>query len=176
MNIWTSDTNEDVDVVLATREEAEDALSTMNEIVKRYGNARVAEFYKLVGIERGDADVKRGWTDVRDATITAVTLGYKLKMPKACLLDEPATCEEETKDWPPHNIKGPEYYNSNEIEVIDVIEAFTKDMLGADAFCTGNIIKYACRWNKKGGAGDLKKIIWYAKYLLKTVKKEEAKQ
>lgn len=35
-------------------------------------------------------------------------------------------------------------------------------------FDSGNIVKYACRHTKKGGAEDVKKIISYAKHILKT--------
>ena len=42
-------------------------------------------------------------------------------------------------------------------------------------FCTGNIIKYASRWNKKGDAmGDLDKIIDYAEILKREVSENEA--
>jgi hypothetical protein len=66
----------------------------------------------------------------------------------------------------------------NGLEVIDVIEAFTKDLTGIEATDTGNIIKYACRWKNKNGVQDLKKLAWYANHLIqhleKTMKIEEA--
>ena len=43
----------------------------------------------------------------------------------------------------------PHYQSTSGVEVIDVIEAFTKDLKGIEAVDTGNIIKYICRWNKK---------------------------
>lgn len=52
------------------------------------------------------------------------------------------------------------------LEVIDVIEAFTDGLNGIEATDTGNIIKYACRWKKKNGIQDLKKIMWYAQHLV----------
>lgn len=66
------------------------------------------------------------------------------------------------------NINSPKYYVSNhkQMEVIDVIEAFTQDLKGVEATDTGNIIKYACRWKKKNGIQDLKKIVWYANHLI----------
>ncbi len=33
-------------------------------------------------------------------------------------------------------------------------------------FCQGNIIKYACRYKKKNGIEDLKKVIHYAELLI----------
>lgn len=68
----------------------------------------------------------------------------------------------------------PDYYTSeNGIEVIDVIEGFTSGMTGREAYDTGNIIKYACRWKNKGGKSDLLKIIWYAVDILKHLPKED---
>lgn len=50
----------------------------------------------------------------------------------------------------------PSYYQSNGIEVIDIIEAFS---LG---FCLGNTIKYILRSPNKGATLlDLKKARWY---------------
>jgi hypothetical protein len=55
----------------------------------------------------------------------------------------------------------PDYYNSMKITPIDYITANELD------FCTGNIIKYASRWNKKGDpVGDLRKIVEYANLLI----------
>lgn len=49
------------------------------------------------------------------------------------------------------------YYFSDGIEVIDVIKAFTKDCTPFEAYCSGNVIKYICRWKHKNGIEDLKK-------------------
>jgi len=56
-----------------------------------------------------------------------------------------------------------------DVEVIDVIKAATKDLCGIFATDTGNIIKYACRWNKKNGKQDIEKIIYYATHLLREI-------
>lgn len=70
----------------------------------------------------------------------------------------------ESKD---KNVSHPEHYQSDTgLEVIDVIEAFTFDLKGIEATDTGNIIKYACRWSKKGGIQDLEKILWYTQHLI----------
>ena len=58
------------------------------------------------------------------------------------------------------------YISKSGIEVIDVIEAFTDGLNGIEATDTGNIIKYACRWKRKGGVQDLKKIMWYTQHLI----------
>lgn len=66
------------------------------------------------------------------------------------------------------------YQSSKGIEVIDVIAAFTESLRGIEATDTGNIIKYACRWNNKGNpVQDVEKIIWYATHLLNELKSKE---
>ena len=71
-------------------------------------------------------------------------------------------------------VSHPAHYQAGGIEVIDVIKAFTKDLNGIKATDTGNIIKYACRWNAKGNPiQDVEKIIWYATHLLRELQAEE---
>ncbi|MCD8372113.1 MAG: DUF3310 domain-containing protein [Clostridia bacterium] len=70
----------------------------------------------------------------------------------------------------------PHYQTKNGLEVIDIIEACTEDLKGVEATDTGNIIKYACRWKKKNGIEDLKKLIWYANHLINHLQKEEVKK
>jgi protein of unknwon function (DUF3310) len=66
------------------------------------------------------------------------------------------------------NVNHPSHYKgSGNIETIEVIEEFTAGLDGIEAVCTANILKYACRWKKKNGVEDLKKLNWYAKHLIK---------
>lgn len=67
----------------------------------------------------------------------------------------------------------PHYISENGIETIDVIEAFTADLKGIEAVCTGNIIKYICRWKHKNGLQDLEKARWYLNHLIDYISKEE---
>lgn len=71
-------------------------------------------------------------------------------------------------------VNHPDHYISDSgIETIDVIEAFTKDLGPFEAYCTGNIIKYICRWKHKNGKEDLKKARWYINRLLGENEKTE---
>ena len=71
-------------------------------------------------------------------------------------------------------VNHPDQYKSETgMEVIDVIEAFTFDLDGIEAFDTGNIIKYICRWKKKNGIQDLKKAKWYLEHLINHAEKLE---
>lgn len=58
------------------------------------------------------------------------------------------------------------YKGANGLEVLDVIENFVDFLDGTEAYCTGNMIKYICRWKRKNGIQDLQKIIYYATYLI----------
>lgn len=63
-------------------------------------------------------------------------------------------------------VNHPEHYNPGALETINVIEEYTKDLKGIEAFDTANIIKYACRWKRKNGVEDLRKLVWYANHLI----------
>ena len=65
------------------------------------------------------------------------------------------------------------YQTSNGLETIDVMEAFTEDMVGYEAVCTSNVLKYICRWKKKNGLEDLKKAEWYLKRLIEHIESSE---
>lgn len=71
-------------------------------------------------------------------------------------------------------VSHPQHYQSESgMEVIDVIEAFTANLKGIEATDTGNIIKYACRWSRKNGIQDLRKIIWYATHLINYLERKK---
>ena len=58
---------------------------------------------------------------------------------------------------PVHN---PAHYNAGTIECIDAIQAaLTPDQFRG--YCRGNAMKYIWRCDRKGGAQDLQKAIWY---------------
>jgi hypothetical protein len=70
-------------------------------------------------------------------------------------------------------VSHPSHYQSKKgIEVIDAIEAFTEDLEGIEAICTGNAIKYLCRWKNKNGIQDLEKAMWYLQHLINVLKSE----
>lgn len=67
---------------------------------------------------------------------------------------------EDMVNHPPH------YKSESGLEVIDVIEAFTEDLNGTEAYYIGNILKYICRWKHKNGLEDLEKAQWYLNRLI----------
>ena len=75
---------------------------------------------------------------------------------------------------PVDNVNHPQHYQSKSgLETIDVIEAFTEDLVGGEATNTGNVLKYMCRWKNKNGLEDLKKARWYLNRLIDIVEKHD---
>ena len=70
-------------------------------------------------------------------------------------------------------VNKPKHYNQGKYEVIDIIEDVTKDMIGIEAVCVANIIKYIARYRNKNGVTDVNKAIWYANKLVDVLKKRE---
>lgn len=70
------------DIVLESREEAEEVLSRMDDLMATYGNVSIADMYDLVGIGGNYTDNRYGWTNTRDVRIVRVPEGYKIRLPK----------------------------------------------------------------------------------------------
>ena len=60
----------------------------------------------------------------------------------------------------------PDHYKQGKVECIDALEAATTNLMGLDAVCTANAIKYLWRWQEKNGIEDLRKAIWYINKLI----------
>lgn len=72
-------------------------------------------------------------------------------------------------------INSPSHYLNDrfDFETIDVIEAYTDGLEGIEAVCTGNALKYICRWHKKNGVEDLRKAAWYIDRLINHILDKE---
>ncbi len=75
------------DLVLATRSDAEEVLSTLVEYVDMYELVTVADFYDAVGVASDYTDTKYGWDDLREAYIRPVRGGYIIEFPRTILID-----------------------------------------------------------------------------------------
>lgn len=64
-------------------------------------------------------------------------------------------------------VNHPSHYRNGKVECIEALEAATTGLIGIEAVCTANAIKYLWRWKHKNGAEDLKKAKWYIDRLLK---------
>lgn len=71
------------DIILETRQEAEDVLERMDELLDTYEIVSVADLYDLVGMTGNYTDNRYGWTNLGNAEPIHVRDGWLLKLPKA---------------------------------------------------------------------------------------------
>lgn len=72
------------EILIPTRGEAEQVRDTLLALVDQYDSATVADLYSAVGISTDHTDLKFGWTDLSEMTISpARGGGYILEMPRA---------------------------------------------------------------------------------------------
>ena len=63
-------------------------------------------------------------------------------------------------------INHPQHYTNGKVECIDAIESATAELVGIEAVCVGNVIKYVWRFKLKNGTEDLQKAKWYLERLI----------
>ena len=63
-------------------------------------------------------------------------------------------------------VNHPNHYTQGEVECIEAIKSATSNLIGIEAVCTANAIKYLWRWKEKNGVEDLNKAKWYIDYLI----------
>ena len=63
-------------------------------------------------------------------------------------------------------INHPQHYTNGKVECIDAIESATAELVGIEAVCVGNVIKYVWRFKMKNGTEDLMKAKWYLERLI----------
>ena len=75
------------DIVLESRRDAEEVLTSMLDILDNYGIVSVADLYELAGITGRYTDLNYGWTNLSSATVDRVRDGYKIRLPRAVPLN-----------------------------------------------------------------------------------------
>ena len=74
---------------------------------------------------------------------------------------------EEIMGYKPYDkVDRPMHYTAGSIETIDYIQSVTEQLLGFEAVCIANAIKYISRQHLKNGKEDLEKAIWYLNRLI----------
>ena len=70
------------EIVIQSRQEAEEVIDRMFDILSRYGTVTVADLYELTGIQSGHTDTKWGWNSLRGAKAARLrTGGFLLELP-----------------------------------------------------------------------------------------------
>jgi hypothetical protein len=147
------------------------AYEQIKNIIDTYGCITCTDVKIISGLPTDDPDDSNyGWTSL-DAFVLG---GDGIFLPPARpLISESDHKIPETNDPKPDMVNHPAHYKSESgLEAIDVIEAFTADLKGGEAVCTGNALKYICRWKHKNGVEDLKKAKWYLERLINKLEKE----
>lgn len=78
------------DIVLESREDAENVLDALVESTMRYGLTTVSDFYDLVGIEANYTDLKWGWYELSSAKVlrTRDGNGYIIALPRCVMIND----------------------------------------------------------------------------------------
>lgn len=70
------------EIILASRQEAQEVLDRMFIEIEKYGLCKVSDLYEMVGVTGSFTDEKWGWTDISGAGITRVKGAYLLDLPQ----------------------------------------------------------------------------------------------
>lgn len=70
------------EIVLTSRNEAEDVIERLFDVVSRYDSVTVSDLYDMVGLQSTHVDQKWGWVDLRGAGVSRVRNGYLLDLPE----------------------------------------------------------------------------------------------
>lgn len=70
------------DLIIPARQEAEDVLDRMYELLSKYGSVTVGDLYDMTGVASSHTDLKWGWVELRGAKLRrAGTGGFLLDLP-----------------------------------------------------------------------------------------------
>lgn len=75
------------EILLETRVEAEEVLTSLGDLIDGYGSASVSDLYDLIGVSSQFTDERWGWTNLNTARAVPVRNGYLLELPKTVQLD-----------------------------------------------------------------------------------------
>lgn len=155
-------------VPVDSAENARRIQSSITELIITYGCATVSDLKALLGFTYASEDNDFGWVNIPLVEIKPLMSDGRVIMnfPNPVPLGDTAE-HKEMVDHPAH------YQSETGLEVWDVINAFTFDLNGIEAFDTGNVLKYMCRWKSKNGLEDLKKAKRYIEHLIDHVEKLE---
>lgn len=76
------------DIVIEDREEAQDVIESMVDLLEKYESVSIADLYELAGLDGGSfTDNKYGWYNLKRAGVVRTRGGYKLELPTPEELD-----------------------------------------------------------------------------------------
>ena len=72
-----------IEVVVASQGDGNSVLSEAQEVIDRYSQLRVSEFFEFVGLQCPYTLINYGWTNINSATVTPYGDKWLITMPKA---------------------------------------------------------------------------------------------
>lgn len=75
------------EVIIETKAEADEVISTMYDMLEKYGTVSVSDLYSMIGENVHHTDEKYGWVDLRGARAVYTRSGYLLDLPRPEPLD-----------------------------------------------------------------------------------------
>jgi hypothetical protein len=69
------------DIIVTKKEDAEQVVSLLKEIIKKYTTASLADLYDLVGLPTNSSDTKWVWKILNDVPIRETEHGYVIELP-----------------------------------------------------------------------------------------------
>lgn len=76
------------ELIIPSRQEAEEVIDQLFDLLSRYGSASVADLYELTGLQSSHTDMKWGWTELRGAKAVRLRQGgFLLDLPEPETLD-----------------------------------------------------------------------------------------
>jgi len=75
------------DVIIPSRQEADEVLRHINDLILEYGCASIGDFYDMVGLTGDYIDNKWGWKDISSSQVIRVRDGWMIKLPRAVPLN-----------------------------------------------------------------------------------------
>jgi hypothetical protein len=75
------------EIYFPTRSDGEIVLEELRNLIEKYGNAKVVDFYLLSGITSAFTDQKYGWTNLSRASVMQTRQGYVIDMPRPEVLN-----------------------------------------------------------------------------------------
>lgn len=133
--------------------------NSIRNLIDTYGCATVQDLRLLIEDTPDPIDEEYGWVSIPEIEIFHSNGFIGMDFPSPVPL-EPKAEPKETVNHPSH------YQSKTGLEAWDVIDAFTSDLTGIEAFDTGNVLKYMCRWKGKNGLEDLYKAKRYLEHLI----------
>lgn len=71
------------EIIIPSRQEAEEVLDRLFDLISKYDTATVADLYELTGLSSSHTDHKWGWEELRGASVGRIRGGgYLLNLPE----------------------------------------------------------------------------------------------